>query len=83
MAEHDDESPTVEDGTNSNVMELLSEHVPLSLIVDLSDPKGPDSEDILTSEGVPEDSWWVQVGAEASDGEVSLEDEDETDPAEA
>ena len=76
MAEHHDESP-VEESTNSNVMELLSEHVPLSLIVDLSAPQGPDSEDILSSEGVPEDSWWVQVGADPSGDDVSVVDEDE------
>lgn len=80
MAEHDEETPNVEDGPRSNVMELLSEHVPLSLIVDLTAPKGPDSQDILTSEGVPTDSWWVQVGAEPPG---PLQDEDDEGPAEA
>ena len=42
----------------SPVMELLSEHVPLSLIIDLSAPAGPDSEQILDEEGEPEDAWW-------------------------
>ena len=82
MAEHDDDAPNVEDGPNSNVMELLSEHVPLSLIVDLTAPTGPDSQNILTSEGVPEHSWWVQVGAEGPEADGPLQDEDEEGPAE-
>lgn len=48
-ASPDDESP---------VMEMLGEHVPLSLIMDLSAPAGPDSESILDDEGQPEDAWW-------------------------
>jgi hypothetical protein len=46
---HDDDSP---------VMDLLGKHVPLSLIMDLSTPAGPDSEFILDDEGQPEDAWW-------------------------
>lgn len=42
------------------VMGLLSDHVPLSLLMDLSAPAGPDSEGILEQEGEPEDSWWEQ-----------------------
>lgn len=41
-----------------HVMELLGEHVPLSLIMDLSAPAGPDSERILDDEGEPESAWW-------------------------
>jgi len=48
-----------EDG-ESPVMELLSEKVPLSLIMDLSTPAGPDSEQILEEEGEPEEAWWEQ-----------------------
>jgi hypothetical protein len=44
----------------SPVMELLSERVPLSLIMDLTAPAGPDSEAILDEEGEPEDAWWEQ-----------------------
>ena len=47
------------DSDDHHVMELLSEHVPLSLLVDLTSPEGPASEEILQSEGVPENSWWV------------------------
>jgi hypothetical protein len=42
------------------VMELLEEHVPLSLLIDLVAPTGPDSQDILDTEGAPEHAWWAQ-----------------------
>jgi hypothetical protein len=42
------------------VMALLQEHVPLSLLVDLTDPAGPVSADILAEEGPPETRWWEQ-----------------------
>lgn len=49
------ESPSDEDNP---VMEMLGEHVPLSLIMDLSAPAGPDSEAILDDEGAPDQAWW-------------------------
>lgn len=48
------------DQPETPVMELLEEHVPLSLIMDLSRPAGPDSADILQTEGAPQSAWWVQ-----------------------
>jgi hypothetical protein len=45
---------------SDHVMELLVEHVPISLLMDLVKPTGPDSRDILTTEGAPEDAWWDQ-----------------------
>ncbi|GAB3596132.1 hypothetical protein GCM10027446_22540 [Angustibacter peucedani] len=39
---------------------LLEEHVPLSLIMDLTAPGGPPSREILDAEGVPEQAWWEQ-----------------------
>ncbi|GAB2674649.1 hypothetical protein [Thalassiella azotivora] len=51
-------SATEEAADESHVMELLQEKVPLSLIIDLSAPAGPDSEQILDEEGEPEDAWW-------------------------
>jgi hypothetical protein len=42
------------------VMELLEQHVPLSLLMDLVAPTGPDSQDILDTEGAPEHAWWAQ-----------------------
>lgn len=38
------------------VMELLAEHVPLTLLVDLAEP--PASEALLQAEGLPEHAWW-------------------------
>ena len=40
------------------VMEMLQEHVPLSLLVDLTDPAGPVSAEILAEEGAPTTRWW-------------------------
>ena len=41
-----------------DVMRLLSEHVPLTLLADLAQPTGPDSPDILEHEGLPTVAWW-------------------------
>lgn len=48
------------ENTDTGVMDLLHEHVPLSLLMDLSSPSGPNSEAILDEEGAPEDEWWEQ-----------------------
>ena len=40
------------------VMSMLAQHVPLALLIDLRDPKGPVSAEILESEGVPDTRWW-------------------------
>ena len=45
-----------------DVMELLAEHVPLALLVDLVTPQGPASADILRAEGMPDDAWWEPTG---------------------
>lgn len=50
----------IDDQADAAVMELLSEKVPLSLLMDLSAPAGPDSEAILDEEGEPEEAWWEQ-----------------------
>ena len=47
-------------GSPTPVMELLEEHVPISLLLDLVAPAGPDSQDILDTEGAPEHAWWRQ-----------------------
>jgi hypothetical protein len=44
-----------------SVLELLGEHVPLSLIIDLTSPDGPDSQNIMDVEGAPEQDWWTQA----------------------
>ena len=66
----DDTADADDRDADDRVMGLLSEHVPLSLIVDLSAPEGPDSQEILTEEGEPEDVWWDEVG----DGSVDEDD---------
>lgn len=38
-------------------MDLLAEHVPLTLLADLAAAE-PRSGEILRSEGLPEDEWW-------------------------
>lgn len=43
-------------GTDETVMELLADHVPITLLVDLAE--APHSEELLQSEGLPEQSWW-------------------------
>ncbi|WP_426566178.1 hypothetical protein ACPPVT_06380 [Angustibacter sp. McL0619] len=44
-----------------SVLELLGEHVPLSLIIDLTAPEGPDSQNIMDVEGAPDQAWWTQA----------------------
>ncbi len=39
------------------VLDLLAEHVPLALLVDLVTPVATSSE-ILEEEGLPDDAWW-------------------------
>ncbi|WP_309135343.1 hypothetical protein [Cellulomonas sp.] len=41
-----------------HAQELLAEHVPLALLVDLLTPTGDTSADLLADEGLPEDAWW-------------------------
>jgi hypothetical protein len=40
------------------VMTMLEHHVPLSLLVDLTEPGDPESARILADEGAPETRWW-------------------------
>lgn len=56
---HDTSAQHVSDATEQT-KELLEEHVPLSLIMDLTAPDGPPSEEILEAEGAPEQAWWEQ-----------------------
>jgi len=42
------------------MMSMLHEHVPLSLLCDLTAPEGPESAEILAEEGEPETRWWEQ-----------------------
>lgn len=66
MSEHMDgpatkrHSEPAADPDSARVMAMLSEHVPLSLLVDLVVPGGPDSRRLLDEEGLPDDAWWDQ-----------------------
>ena len=84
-AEQSDDA--VRTDADHHVMELLSDHVPLSLLVDLTSPEGPASEEILEAEGVPENSWWVtgeggdlgSVGKDLGEAEGDDESDDDTE----
>ncbi|PWJ47210.1 hypothetical protein SAMN06264364_14024 [Quadrisphaera granulorum] len=49
----------VEFSPRESVMRLLQQHVPLSLLVDLSLPECPDSEEILAEERWQGDTSWA------------------------
>ncbi|MFS0705521.1 hypothetical protein AB6N23_13455 [Cellulomonas sp. 179-A 9B4 NHS] len=56
-----------------HAQELLAEHVPLALLVDLLTPTGDTSADLLAAEGLPDDAWWqdgddTPAGTPAHDG---------------
>ena len=40
-------------------MAMLQDHIPLSLIMDMTAPDGPRSRELLESEGLPEQEWWT------------------------
>jgi len=48
-----------------SVMDLLAEHVPLTLLADLAAAE-PRSTEILHAEGLPEDEWWQDPDASES-----------------
>jgi hypothetical protein len=48
----------VETEASAEVMSLLAEGVPLTLLADLVSPDGPASPAILEDEGLPEVAWW-------------------------
>ncbi|WP_456825922.1 hypothetical protein [Cellulomonas sp. P5_E12] len=60
MTEHD-ATPVVPDDSEAtqHVLDLLAEHVPLALIVDLATPEATSAE-ILEAEGLPDQEWWEQ-----------------------
>lgn len=49
------------DRNGEQVMRWLEGHVPLSLIIDLIEPAGPNSVEILHTEGAPDTTWWVRA----------------------
>ena len=84
VAAMDDETQTaVQDergageGATDVVMDLLAEHVPLTLLADLAVAE-PRSEAILAAEGLPEDAWWEgeDEGAQAPPEPVARAEDD-------
>jgi hypothetical protein len=64
MAQDDRTRPAADDDDNDDndddtqpVKDLLAEHVPLALLVDLVTPEQTSTE-ILESEGLPDVAWW-------------------------
>jgi hypothetical protein len=45
----------------SPVMQLLARGVPVTLLLDLADPAGPDSRAILAAEPAPTDPIWLDA----------------------
>jgi hypothetical protein len=84
----DDEQAAVQDERGAQgdatgvVMDLLAEHVPLTLLADLAVAE-PRSEAILAAEGLPEDAWWEgdeEPDGGAPAGEARAEDDVPADP---
>ncbi|MGN8245853.1 hypothetical protein ACTHAM_002981 [Cellulomonas soli] len=59
------------------IKDLLAEHVPLALLVDLLAAPGGSSSQILAEEGLPEDAWWESGGGGPAEGSA---DRGATDP---
>lgn len=67
----------VETEASAEVMSLLAEGVPLTLLADLVSPDGPASPAILEDEGLPDVAWWdaedegaaAQTPSDAASGE--------------
>ncbi len=57
MTENDPTPAPAED--TQAVRDLLAEHVPLALIVDLVTPEVTSTE-ILEAEGLPDEAWWEE-----------------------
>jgi len=53
-----------EEQATAEVMALLGEHVPLTLLADLAQPTGPASPAILEDEGLPDVAWWEREESE-------------------
>lgn len=70
------------DDATGVVMDLLAEHVPLTLLADLAVAE-PRSDAILAAEGLPEDAWWEgdeEPDGEAPAAEARAEDDVPADP---
>jgi hypothetical protein len=70
--------PAAQEDAAAVVMDLLAEHVPLTLLADLAVAE-PRSDAILEAEGLPEDAWWEDDAAPARP-EPRAEDDVPADP---
>ena len=61
----DDPPPTSPGDDTQPVKDLLAEHVPLALVVDLVTPEATSTE-ILEAEGLPDVAWWEPPVADAA-----------------
>ncbi len=71
-------SREVDEDAAGAVMDLLAEHVPLTLLADLAVAE-PRSEAILQAEGLPDDAWW-EGDADGAAAEPTPEDDVPADP---
>lgn len=72
----------VDTQASSEVMHLLAQGVPLTLLADLASPGGPASPAILEDEGLPEVAWWEDEHADPADhaADADAASTDEGDP---
>ncbi len=64
----------VDTEASAEVMSLLAEGVPLTLLADLANPDGPASPAILEDEGLPDVAWWDAEDDGAAPGAESADD---------
>lgn len=69
----------VDTQASSEVMHLLAEGVPLTLLADLASPGGPASPAILEDEGLPEVAWWEDEHADHAHHAASADSTDRDD----
>ncbi|KQY44495.1 hypothetical protein [Cellulomonas sp. Root137] len=68
MTTHEPTPVPVDDAADVQpVRDLLAEHVPLALIVDLVTPEATSAE-ILEAEGLPDDAWWEKDSTASDTG---------------
>lgn len=69
----------VDENAAEAVMDLLAEHVPLTLLADLAAAE-PRSEAILQAEGLPDEAWWEEGAEPGAAVDPAPEDDVPADP---
>lgn len=59
----EDDATLPDPEATAQTRELLAEHVPLTLLVDLMAPATVDSEKLVDDEGLPDEEWWADPDA--------------------